>query len=311
MGLLMQIITIVFPVFLSIALGCGLRWRGFLDDDFLFGLNRLVFYVALPSLLFHKVSSADFSQSFSGMLLVVLFIGIVIIFSVSYGCARVLRYADRQIGSFVQCSFRSNIAYIGLALVYNAYGDQGLAVAGIITGFLVPAVNVFSVIALVLPHKDGGLKNSRLFVRQLVGNPLIIACLLGVVWSLVGLAKPLLLDKTLDIVSGMALPLALLSIGASFSLRRFASDFKMVCVAALFKIVVMPVVVVMLLKMCDVHGMDLGIGFLLAGAPTAAAAFVMSQQMDSDAELAGAIIMVTTLLSLLTYTVGLFFLYSV
>ncbi len=308
---LLRILVIVLPVFLVIALGCILRWRGFLNDAFLFPLNRLVFYVALPSLLFHKVSSADFSQSFSGILLLVLLVGLVLTFVISYGYGRLLNYEKRQVGAFAQCSFRSNLAYIGMALAFNAYGDQGLTVAGIMTGFLVPVVNVFSVIALVLPFKGEELKKQRFMMQQLGGNPLIIASLAGVVWSLLGLSKPLILDKTLDIVSGMSLPLALLSIGASFSLQRFTSDWKKVFTATFFKIVVMPVVVVVLLKMLDAKDMELGVGFLLAGAPTAAAAFVMSQQMNGDAELTGAIVMVSTLLSLFTYTVGLFVLYPV
>ncbi len=308
---LLQILVIVLPVFLVIALGCILRWRGFLDDGFLFPLNRLVFYVALPGLLFHKVSSADFSQSFNGILLLVLLVGLLFTFVVSYGYACLLGYEKCQVGAFAHCSFRSNLAYIGMALAFNAYGDQGLTVAGIMTGFLVPVVNVFSVIALVLPIKGEELKNPRLMMQQLGGNPLIIASLAGILWSLMEFSKPLVLEKTLDIISGMGLPLALLSIGASFSLQRFTSDWKKVFTATSFKLVVMPVVVVVLLKMFDVKAMELGVGFLLSGAPTAAAAFVMSQQMNGDAELTGAIVMVSTLLSLFTYTVGLFVLYPI
>ena len=309
MELLSHIVLIVLPVFLVIGLGVGLRRTSLVGNDFLFALNRLVFYVALPALLFHKISSAEFSASFNVMLLAGLLAALLLTAVFSYLFGRLRGYQDTKIGAFSQGAFRSNVAYIGIAISYNAYGDEGLAIASLLTGFVVPVLNCLSVIVLLLPHRNGADGSRRgPWLQQLGLNPLIIASLAGVAWSLAGVPKPAVLDRTLEIVTGMALPLALLSIGASFSLNRLRGDLRTVAAATLFKVFFMPLLAVIVLLLLGVHGRELGIGFVLAGAPTAAAAFVMAQQLRSDAELSASIIMVSTLCSLFTYSVGFYLL---
>ncbi|WP_163340196.1 AEC family transporter [Desulfopila sp. IMCC35008] len=306
---LTQILLIVFPVFLVIGLGFALQRTNLFSRDFTVQLNRLIFYVALPALLFHKISSANFTTSFNGQLLFGLLVSMAVVFLASYLYGLIRGYPAPRLGAFCQASFRSNAAYIGVAIVFSAYGEEGLAVAGIIIGFFIPMLNFLSVVALLLPQRNGDTKpTAGIWLQQLGLNPLILACLAGISWSLLELPKPTIMDRTLDIVTGMALPLALLSIGASFSMDRLKGDIKVVAMASLFKIVVMPFVAVVLLKMFGLRGQDLGIGFILAGAPTAAAAFVMAQQLNNDAELSGSIIMVSTLFSLVTYTGGLYLL---
>jgi predicted permease len=145
-------------------------------------------------------------------------------------------------------------------------------------------------------------------LQQICLNPLILASLAGIAWSILELPKPSIMNRTLDIITGMALPLALLSIGASSTVNRLKGDIIVVGIATLFKVVVMPLFAVLLLLILGIGGQGLGIGFILAGAPTAAAAFVMAQQLNNDAELSGSIIMVSTLASLFSYTGGLYLL---
>lgn len=306
---LTQILLIVLPVFLVIGLGFALQRTNLFSREFTVQLNRLIFYVALPALLFHKISLANFTSSFNGRLLFGLLATMFVMFAGSYLYGVVRGYPVPRLGAFCQASFRSNVAYIGIAIVFSAYGEDGLAAAGIVIGFFVPMLNFLSVLALLLPQRNGDAKpTAGIWLQQLGLNPLILACLAGIAWSLLKLPLPTIMDRTLDIVTGMALPLALLSIGASFSMDRLKGDIQVVAMASLFKIVVMPSIAVILLMMLGLRGRELGIGFILAGAPTAAAAFVMAQQLNNDAELSGSIIMVSTLFSLVTYTGGLYLL---
>ena len=130
------IIEIVLPVFLIIALGYTIRRTGLVDDHFFQQTNGLVFYICLPILLFYSIGTADFSTSFNFRLVLATSAGVASCFLIAYLYGAWRKYPAPVHGSFCQGSFRGNLAYIGLAIVYNAYGDQGLTRAGILLGFL-------------------------------------------------------------------------------------------------------------------------------------------------------------------------------
>ena len=306
MPLFFDILIIVLPVFLVIGLGFGLKMARLVDGSFLYQLNRLVYFLALPALLFYEIARADFSATFNGMLLAGMLAAILLTFFLAYGFAAWRGYPPDARGSFCQGAFRGNIAYIGLAIVFNAYGSDGLAAAGILLGFLVPVYNFFGILALLLPHRQQGQQFSPWFwIRQVGGNPLILSSFAGILWSFLNLPLPQVIERSLDIVADMALPLALLSIGGSFSLQRLRGDISKSMIATAIKLVWLPLITAGILIVLGIGGRELAIGVIFAGTPTAAAAYIMAQQMRGDANLSGSIIMLSTLLSLITYTVAL------
>ncbi len=309
MALFSQILLLVLPVFLVIGLGFGLKRTGLVDSSFLFQLNRLVFYVALPALLFYKIATSDFQASFNSTLLFTLLVTIVLAFAGSYVYGLLRNYSEPRLGAFCQASFRGNLAYIGLAVAFNVYGEEGFATAGILLGFLVPALNLLAVIALLLPQRKADHSMGTAFwMYQFAFNPLIIASFAGIIWSYLNLPLPQIVDRALHIITGMSLPLALIAIGASFSPQKLKVDIPVAGLATLIKVVLLPLITAILLISLGVSGKDLGIGVIFAGTPTATAAFIMAQQLKSDAELSGSIIMLSTLCSLFTYTAGLYLL---
>ncbi|KIH75787.1 hypothetical protein SAMN05660860_02919 [Geoalkalibacter ferrihydriticus] len=311
MALFFNILGIVAPVFLVIGLGYGLRRVGLIDNHFLFQTNRLVYYIALPLLLFYEIGRADFFANFNGALILGSSLTIALGFALSYGYAALRRYPAAARGAFSQGAFRGNLAYVGLAIIFNAYGSAGLTRAGILMGFLVPVLNFFAILALLLPHsKDGGDQGARFWARQLLLNPLIIASFAGIAWSFLHLPMPNILESTLRITTGMSLPLALLAIGGSFSLDRLRGDLIRAFLATSIKIVWLPLLATGILLLFGVRGQELAIGVLFAGTPAATATYIMAHQMKGDAELAGAIVMLSTLLSALTYTLALYILRS-
>jgi malate permease and related proteins len=306
MALFLEILAIVLPVFLVIALGYGLRRFKLIDAAFLFQTNRLVYYVALPLLLFYKIGTADFAANFNGALVTGSVLAVVLVFVVSYGWAALRDYPPAIRGTFSQGAFRGNLAYVGLAVAMNAYGVDGFTRAGILTGFLVPVLNFLAITALLLPHRQAeNPQGATFWLRQVALNPLILASFAGIAWSFLRLPLPVTIDRTLDIATGMSLPLALLAIGGSFSLQRMRGDLVTAALATALKLAVLPLLTVALLLWLGVSGIDLGIGLIIAGTPAATANYIMSDQMRGDAELAGTIIMLSTLFSALSYTVGL------
>jgi predicted permease len=311
MVLFFDILNIVLPVFLVIALGWLVRKWGLIDASFLSSTNRLVYYICLPILLFYKIGTADFGSNFSPRLVVGSVGAVGLTFLLSYLYAAFRGYPAAVHGVFSQGTFRGNIAYMGLAIALNAYGETGLTRAGILMGFLVPFLNFFAILALICPHRGQSEHGGLMFwLKQLALNPLIIASFLGVCWSYLALDMPLLFERSLNIASNMALPLALLAIGGGFSLEKLRGDLLIAGLATGVKLVWMPVLAAFLLVSLGVEGMDLGIGVLIAATPAATANYIMAHELRGDAELAGAIVMLSTLFSAASYTAALLLLRS-
>ena len=297
---MINVIEIVLPVFLIIGLGYAIRRLGLVSGDFFSELNKLVYYVCLPLLLIYKIAGADFSTSFNFHLVLATSAGVACCFAVSYLYGKWRSFPAPVHGSFCQGSFRGNLAYIGLAIVFNAYGDIGLTRAGILLGFLVPVLNIFAIFALLLPQLQQ--TNSREIITQLITNPLILASLAGLAWSYFKLPMPIILDRTLSIATGMTLPLALISIGGSFSLAKLKGDIGKAALATAMKLLFLPLITGALMLLLNVSGLDFAIGLLMAGAPTAVATYIMASQMGADGDLAGTIVMLATSFSAVSYT---------
>jgi len=311
MPLFFEILNIVLPVFIIIGLGTLLRRIDLISGEFIHQTNRLVYYIGLPLLLFYKIGTADFSANFNGGLITASVGAIAAGFLISFAYASMRQYPAEARGVFSQGAFRGNIAYVGLAIVFNAFGDTGLTKAGILMGFLVPVLNFFAIVALLLPHRqNGGQADRMLWVKQLLLNPLIIASFIGIIWSYLEIPLPLVADRSLQIATGMTLPLALIAIGGGFSLQKLRGDIYKIILSSSCKLIILPLVAMVLLTLFGVKGIDFGIGILIAGTPTATATYIMAHELRGDAELAGSIVMFSTLASALTYTIALYLLRS-
>ncbi len=303
---MLNVIEIVLPVFIIIGLGYGLRRTGLLDRSFFQQVNGLVFYVCLPLLLFYKISTADFSSNVNFMLVVATSCGVATCFALSYLIGYFSGYSAPVHGVFCQGSFRGNLAYIGLAIVYNAYGDSGLTKAGVLLGFLVPVLNIFAILALTLPKKQS---NSLPGIfQEMLCNPLIISSLAGIIWSYFSLPLPAIIERSLAIITAMTLPLALLAIGESFSLQKLKGDLVKAALATAIKLLILPFCTAIYMSILKISEMDFAIGLLMAGAPTAVATYIMASKMGGDEELAGAIVVMATGFSSVSYALLLFFL---
>ncbi|HPX61018.1 MAG TPA: AEC family transporter [Deltaproteobacteria bacterium] len=312
MHLFIEILNIVLPVFLVIGIGTGLKHTGLIDSGFLFQTNRLIYYLALPLLLFHKISTADFRATFNPLVVLNIVLAMCVVLAGSYLYASLRGYSPASRGTFCQCSFRGNLAYVGLAIVASAFGETGLARAGVLLGFLVPVMNVLVILVLTLAQAGNGPdKGLGHYVSEILRNPLIIASLAGLAWSFLQLPMPVAVGRTLQIATGMSLPLALIAIGGSFSLQRLQGDMYKALLATGIKNVSMPLIALPLLLMAGIRGEELAVAVVMAAAPTATATYIMAQEMKGDAELAGSIVILSTLFSLPVYVAILYLLRTI
>ncbi|MGB5195928.1 MAG: AEC family transporter [Candidatus Deferrimicrobium sp.] len=304
----------VVPVFLVVAAGVVLRRYRFLDGGFIDAANSLVYYILLPALLFHEIGTTDFRQAFNGPLVAGGYIATLATFLLAFVASRALGLGPSETGVFVQGSFRANLAYVGLPIVFNAVGHAGLRKAGIFLGLIVPLLNGLSIVALMAPHGagkgEGIAATASRIARQIAANPIIIACLAGIAWSAMKLPLPGMIDRTFRLLTPATLPLSLLCLGGSFSFERARKGFAVAATAAFLKGVVLTGIGIALYRWMGLSGEDLRIGAIMLGCPTAVVTYVMAARLRGDTDLAGTIVIVSTAASVMTITGWLFFLRS-
>jgi len=291
--------------------GCLRRFR-FLDAGFIDAANSLVYYILLPALLFHEIGTTDFRQAFSGPLVVGGYAATLATFLLAFLLSRALRLDPSETGAFVQGSFRANLAYVGLPIVFSAVGHAGLRKAGIFLGLVVPLLNGLAIVSLIGPHGGGkgeGIATTASRIgRQIATNPIILACLAGIAWSVLKLPLPGMIERTLRLLTPATLPLSLLCLGGSFSFERARKGFAVAALAAFLKVCVLTGFGIALYRRMGLSGDDLRIGAIMLGCPTAVVTYVMAARLRGDTDLAGTIVIVSTAASAVTITGWLFLL---
>jgi len=310
----MNILQAVLPVFFVIAIGAAARRFRFIGEPFIDTANRLVYYLLLPALLFYKIGTSNFREAFNAPLVIGGYAATLTTFLIATLLSRqIVGITPGERGSFVQGAVRANLAYVGLPVVFSAVGDIGLLKAGILLGFMVPLINSLAIVALVTPHGNGkgrARENAAQVAYQLAINPVLLSAFFGILWSLCKIPLPALADRTLAILSGSTLPLALLCLGGSFSFERARSGFRLAAIAAGMKVLLMTSLAVAIYRWMGLAGDDLRVGVIMMGCPTAVVTYVMASQLKGDTNLAGTIIVVSTLVSAVTISGWLFLLHA-
>jgi predicted permease len=213
----------------------------------------------------------------------------------------------RDQGIFIQGVFRGNIVILGLAFCANAYGDHGLAIAALPAAMTVVVYNMLSVYVLnrSLHPSNSSLKPTLIGIAK---NPLIVAIFLGLLVNAINLSMPKVLLDSGKYLSQMVLPLALICIGGALDISSFKTFDSATLSATLWKLLLSPIIACGIAIALGVRGESLAILFLLSSSPTATISFVMVQAMNGNTKLAANIIVQTTLGSMLTVTLGLWFL---
>jgi len=308
------IFSSLLPIFLVIGLGAVLRQSGFLPFSFFSGLNRLAFYVGLPALLFSRIATSPLEGGPALRIFNLLLITIIIITIISYLLSYAGRLSAPQRGSFIQATIRGNLAFIGLPVIIYTGIEHGMAPEKIETAAmlaLAPAVPLFNILAvLVLTHNSNDKKGASYLLTstgKVITNPILLACLGGIIFAWLQWPLPTLIERTLNHLGQMALPLALLAIGASLSISKLKSRITPTLVAAFIKTGLTPLIGFVVASLIfNLTATELRIALILLACPTAISSYIMVQQLGGDEQLAGGAIMASTLLSLLSLATVIF-----
>ncbi len=298
------------PVFLMMVLGYLLHKIGWMDDEFASKMNRFVFRVPLPVLLFGDLAAVDFAQVWNMKFVSFCFGVTVISIAVSAGIS--FLWKDRSIqGEFIQASYRSSAAILGIAFIQNIYGTAGMAPLMIIGS--VPLYNVMAVLVLSL-FKPGQRGLDRDVMKTtlwgIVTNPIILGIAAGLLWSALRLPIPQIMGKMISSVGGVTTPMGLMAMGAAFDLRRAFAEVKPAVTAALIKLIGFCAVFLPAAVRLGFREEELVAILVMLGSATTVTCFVMAKNMGHEGVLSSSVVMLTTLFSAFTLTGWLYLLRS-
>ena len=296
------------PIFLTMLLGLLFRYLGLMNADFVAKLNRFVFVAAIPALVFQDISSVDVRKSWDGGFVLFCFLATLVSITVIALLARLLVEEEIR-GEFVQVSYRSSAAILGIAFIQNIYGSSGMAPLMIVG--TVPLYNAAAVVILSL-MKPGRKKLDRKLLlktaKGIVTNPIILGILAGILWSVLRIPQPEIMQKTVKNVAVLATPLGLMAMGASFEGKKALAKLRPSVLASLIKLVVLAAVFLPLAVRLGYTKERLIAILVMLGSATTVSCFVMAKNMGHEGVLTSSTVMLTTFFSAFTLTGWLFLL---
>lgn len=285
----------LIPVVLLIALGHALKRSMITAEGFWSEAERLSYHVLLPALFLHSLATADTDDLPVRALAGTLVAATVAVAVLVIALRPLMRLEDDSFTSVFQGSIRFN-NYIGVTIAAGLYGTQGVAVAAVCNAAIVPTVNVLCV--LVFARFGSARPSLRGIVRQLVTNPLILACAGGILLQTLDPRLPPGVEPTLQALGAASMPLGLLCIGAALRFGAARSWVAPILMSSSVKFALMPAATYLAAQILGLGSQALIVAVLFQALPTASSSYIMARQLGGDAPLMAGITATQTLLGL-------------
>ncbi len=302
--------NVVSPIFILIFFGWFLKRIKMINEEFTNIAEKIAYNIALPALLLLEIAQSDTSVVFDvkfilfsviGTLLQVLFLFVFVQIGIRTNDTR---------GAFIQAAFRSSFAIIGIPLIQDMIGGNGMDALTSVLPYTVIMFNFFAVLAFSVyapkDEKQSALQTIKKCTLNVIKSPQIIASVIGIIILLSGITLPIPISKSLTYISDILSPLALLCIGANLSTQGFGRNIKLSVLCTAFKILIFPTVAFIIAYYMGFRGAQLAVLFVQFGGPASATGYIMAKSMKSDHHLTSNVILLSTVFSMFTIFAGVF-----
>ena len=293
---------VVAPLLILMAIGVLVRKTGLISEAGFRSANKLVLYVAIPTLIIKNILTCDLSGLADVRFTVFLTVSLLLLFGVLMAAVPLFCRDKKRRGVVIQGLYRTNDAVYGLVIGSALLGEAHMAAVSFAIALSVPIYNILGTIPLEL--NSGGRPNAGKMIGNVVKNPIVLAVLAGVLvralMEIFSFSLPAVLDKPLSSLSAMCSPLAFVVLGGLISFSAVKKNYAVLAVCAAVRLVVIPAAALGAALLCGFSGAQLVAVLLIFGAPTSMASFPIACGYDCDSELAGELVAVTTVFSLLT-----------
>ena len=302
--------NVIAPVFFLMVLGYLLvNYTSLADRQLTKQANAIVFKIFLPCMLFYNVYQSDIGAEIQSRIKLCIWAagGLIILFILLCLIVPKVVKQENQQGVVIQGIFRSNYVIFGVAVVQNMYGSKSTTTAAILSAILVPMYNFLAVVALSI-FGEKRETDWKKIIMDIIKNPLILSSMLGVVFSLLGIRLPTAVDTTVQDLAKLSKPIAFMILGGDLDFSKVKGNLKLSSVVLTIKLVILPLIMIPMVVMMGYKDADLLSALLAYQTPVAVSSYIMAQQAGADGQLAGQLVVFSSVLSIFTLFVTIFIL---
>lgn len=300
-------IKVVFPLIVYMGLGILIRRRKWMSQTSIKEMNTVVFKVLLSTMIFLNIYQSDLEQDFQLNLLIYAIVSLIVMYLIlNLLIPKVIK--DRTIAPvMIQGIYRSNFVLFGLQITASICGSENLGMATVLIAIIIPMFNALAV--LLFERYQQEQVNVMKLLKGIATNPLIIASVLGIISVFIKPQFPPVMESALKSISQMATPLSLILLGGTITVSGIKKYWKYTLSCAIGRLIVVPVVFLSIAVILGFRGNGLVALMVMLASPTAVSSFTMASQMGGNEELAGQIVAVTTIFSVVTIFLWTYFLH--
>ncbi|MBO6205812.1 MAG: AEC family transporter [Lachnospiraceae bacterium] len=287
------------PIFTLMVLGYLFRKIGLIDEKAAAWMNKFVFKAALPVLVFKDLADQDFAKTWNGKFVLFCFAATSISIAVIALLSKWIVKDRAKRGEFIQSSYRSSAALLGIAFIHNIYGESASGMGPLMILGSVPLYNIFAVIVLMLTaeneeNKENGKKRIRSTIHGIFTNPIILGIAIGMLWSVLRIPQPKVVQTIVSNIAALATPLGLMSMGAAFEFQKALKELKPALIASFIKLFVLAAVFLPLAVTLGFAGEQIVAILVMLGSATTVSCYIMAKSMGHEGTLSSSVIMLTT-----------------
>lgn len=297
----------VTPLFLLMLLGYVIKRMGIAKKSDFDMVNKLVFKIFLPVLLFWNLYTTETVETFDIKIVLFTLLGVALTFILGYLYTFFAIEENPKRASMLQGFFRSNFAILGIPLINSICGDNVTGLTYLMVAVVVPLFNVLAVLCFEL-YGNGKKTSIKSVLKGIVTNPLIVACVIGIIFFLFKIKLPYVIEKSVSDVSKIATPLAIVAIGGSFTFGSIKGCFKETAITVFARLVLIPLIAVVCAVFLGFTGEALACILITFGGPIAISSFSMAQQMGGDEDISANVVVFSSMFCIVTMFVWIYIL---
>ena len=299
----------VLPFLLYIAFGYGVRMSGLADEDFMNRLNKVIFQAFFPILMFNNLYSIPEGMTLNLRLVAVAIISVLLLQAVLLAVVPRLVKENERRGVIIQAIYRSNFVLFGIPLATSVFGEEGTLLATMMVAIVIPVYNITAVVILELFR--GGKVPVFVLIKNILKNPMIRGALMGFIFHMLGIKLPVSVEGPIKQFANLTTPLALFVLGGTLHFNAIGGNLKYVVPSMTVKMVILPAVILAVATLLGFSGVERFVYFEMYATPVATASYAMAQNMGGDGELAGQFVVLSTVASVVTIFLWVYFLNSI
>lgn len=297
-------INAVAPMVIIIALGYLFARAGILKEPFISQGNRLCYQIFLPLQLFRSIYTSQSNLGGSVHSVIFCIGGSLLVYSAMLILAlKVEKTPERQAG-LATLFMKSNFVLFGLSLATQLLGEGNIADIALTIAMLVPLNNIFviTVFTLLLKDKNPSRSTNRVWglLQKILTNPIFLGAVIGLLFSKLQITLPTFAAKTIDQLSNISVPLALLLLGAGFKFSNIAVYKKEILLVMGLKGILLPAGALALASLLGFNAVQMVCVLVIFGSPAASSTYVMAREFGADDTLSANGVIFSSLISVVT-----------